>query len=184
MKDLKAGSPVAYPVSVARLPRTGTPVWLDADPDQRAILAREHDLLDVPRFRIDATVEPWKRGGVIVRGKVQADIVQACVVSLEPVPSVIDESFEAVLVPESSRLARPDRAAVGEIVLDAEGPDLPETFSGDHVDIGALAEEFFALAIDPYPRAPGAELDSGAAGGSGEGETEFARKLAGLARKQ
>ena len=46
----------------------------------------------------------------------------------------------------------------GEIVLDADGPDGPETFAGDTIDVGALAEEFFALAIDPYPRKPGVDL--------------------------
>ena len=32
----------------------------------------------------------------------------------------------------------------------------PKLFSGDTIDVGALAEEYFGLAIDPYPRAPGA----------------------------
>jgi len=46
----------------------------------------------------------------------------------------------------------------GEVHLDAEGPDSPETFSGETIDVGALAEEFFGLAIDPYPRSEGASL--------------------------
>ena len=44
--------------------------------------------------------------------------------------------------------------------LDAEGPDSPETFSGETIDVGALAEEFFGLAIDPYPRKEGVSLDA------------------------
>ena len=42
-------------------------------------------------------------------------------------------------------------------MLDAEGPDSPETFTGDTIDVGALAEEFFGLAIDPYPRSQALE---------------------------
>lgn len=38
------------------------------------------------------------------------------------------------------------------MILDAEGEDGPEPFSGDAIDVGQLAEEFFALGIDPYPR--------------------------------
>lgn len=43
----------------------------------------------------------------------------------------------------------------GDLIIDAEGPDLPEPFEPPMLDIGAVAEEFFALALDPYPRAPG-----------------------------
>ena len=87
--------------------------------------------------------------------RVEADIVQACVVTLEPVEAHIDEPSR-----RSSCRRTPSSAAQGfddggEILLDAEGPDSPETFSGDTIDVGALAEEFFGLAIDPYPRKPG-----------------------------
>jgi hypothetical protein len=71
------------------------------------------------------------------------------------------------------------------MVLDAEGPDAPETFSGDSIDVGALAEEFFALAVDPYPRKAGVSLESAS---KGEGPAEESRgplyeKLRGLADK-
>lgn len=178
-------SPVSFQVSVARLARAGLPVWLEADEEQRAALAREHGLLAVERFRVDAVVAPWQRDAIKVKGRVSASIVQACVLTLEPVPAAIDEEFEAVLVPERSRLARPPATDRGELVLDAEGDDLPETFSGDHVDVGAMAEEFFELAIDPYPRAPGATL-AAAQGGGEEGDgrpNPFRDSLSGLPRK-
>ena len=41
--------------------------------------------------------------------------------------------------------------------LDPDGPNLPELFTGDSIDVGALAAEFAALAIDPYPRKQGLE---------------------------
>jgi hypothetical protein len=43
------------------------------------------------------------------------------------------------------------------MILDPDGPDAPESFSGTHIDVGALAEQFFALGIDPYPRKEGIE---------------------------
>ncbi len=177
-------SPVSFRVNVARLPRTGTPVWLDADEAQRDALARGHGLQSVERFRVDAVLTPWKRGGIKVEGTVSAAIVQSCVVTLEPVPATIEERFEALFVPEASRLARPGWADAGELVLDADGPDAPETFSGDHIDVGAVAEEFFELAIDPYPRAAGASLpgEDGATGAGGGGNP-FRDQLAKLARK-
>lgn len=178
-----SGSPVSYRVNVMRLPRSGLPVWLDADAGQRAILAREHGLESVESFRFDVTLMPWKAQGVRVSGRVKADITQACIVTLEPIAAVIDEAVETVLVPEGSKLAAP-RWDAGEMILDAEGPDAPEAFSGDSVDVGALAEEFFALAIDPYPRKADAAIESVAElADDGQGRGPLYEKLRNLARK-
>ncbi|MBX3532586.1 MAG: DUF177 domain-containing protein [Rhizobiaceae bacterium] len=185
MSGADGESPVSFRVNISRLQRTGLPVWLEADDEQRAALAEAHGLLDVERFRVDAVVAPWQGSGIKVTGRIEAAISQACIVSLEPVPATIEEDFEALLVPEGSRLMRPQALDRGEIQIDAEGPDMPETFSGDHVDVGALAEEFFELAIDPYPRAPGASLPAAPAGNDDGAErpNPFRDKLAKLARK-
>ena len=174
-------SPVAFPVHVARLPAKGMEVVVEADAAQREALAEAHDLLAVERFVAMLDVAPWKKGGVRVSGRVEAAVVQACVVTLEPVTGTIDEAVSAVFLPEGSKLAVPTRSAEGEILLDAEGDDAPELFSGDTVDVGRLAEEFFALGIDPYPRKPGVSLD-------GEGAADEKRgplhdKLAALRKK-
>jgi hypothetical protein len=45
------------------------------------------------------------------------------------------------------------------MVLDPDGPDVPEIFSGDTIDAGEIVGEFAALAIDPYPRKQGIVFD-------------------------
>jgi hypothetical protein len=110
---------------------------------------------------------------------VVADITQNCVVTLEPIKTHIDEAVEGLFLSQGSKLARFEQQ--GEMVLDADGPDSPELFSGDLIDAGALAEEFFGLAIDPYPRKPGAVLDT--SGMEAREETEFQKKLRGLLGK-
>jgi hypothetical protein len=155
MHDPEPHSPVSLTVNVARLPQNGTRVDLVAEKAQRMELAREHELLEVTSFKIDATVTKWNRNGVKVTGLVEASILQECVVTLEPLGAKISEEFEQVYLPRTSKLGREGFDIGGEIVLDAEGPDSPETFTGDTIDVGALAEEFFALAIDLYPRKSG-----------------------------
>lgn len=150
-------SPVSFVVDVRRLPQKGFPVRIEADAAQRALLANDHGLISVDRFVADLVVQTWKREGIRVSGTVDADVVQECIVTLEPLPAQIHETIEALFVPESSPLARPDHED-GEMFLSAEGPDAPETFDGESVDAGALAEEFFGLALDPYPRKAAAEL--------------------------
>lgn len=149
-------SPVSFRVHVRRLPKKGLPVLVEADEAQRAALAEAHGLLAVENFTADLLVKAWKAEGVSVTGRVMADIVQKCVVTLDPLAARVDEAVEGLFLPAGSRLAIGGWAAEGEMHLSAEGPDAPETFSGDEIDVGALAEEFFGLGIHPYPRKPGA----------------------------
>lgn len=152
-------SPVSFRVNVARLPQKGLPVRIEADETQRAALAREHGLLEVRNYRTDLVASPWKAGGVRIAGSVTADIVQECVVTLDPIDARVETDISALFVPEGSRLAAWP-GSESEMVLDPDGPDAPETFRGDEIDVGALAEEFFVLAIDPYPRKAGAVAEA------------------------
>lgn len=181
MQEEEKKSPVSFLAHVARLPQKGLPVVIEADQRQRQALAAAHGLQSVEGFRADLMVEPWKRHGVKVLGRVEADITQECVVTLEPLKAHIDEEVEGLFLPEDSKLGRLGFEGGGEILLAAEGPDGPETFHGDTIDVGALAEQFFGLGIDPYPRKPGATLDDGDT--EDAEESDFQRKLRSLLKK-
>lgn len=177
-----APGPIPFAVNVARLPKKGMPVTIEADEAQRAALAAAHGLNAVRSFRADMDVVGWKKGGVKVTGRVVAGIEQACIATLEPVDETVDETFSALFLPEGSRLAVPQRLVEGEMILDAEGEDAPELFSGDTIDVGALAEEFFTLGINPYPRKAGAEVQPPETDRE-EYRGPLAEKLAALRRK-
>lgn len=145
---------LSYPVQVLHLPPKGLTVTIGTDEKERKALAQNHGLEAVNAFAGEFLLTPWKKRGVRLRGRINAEIVQSCVVTLEPLVSTIAEDVDTIFVPEDSRLARPQLDDSGEMLLDAEGADSPEIFSGDRIDIGAVAEEFFDLAIDPYPRKP------------------------------
>jgi len=174
---------VSFEANVARLPHKGMPVIIDADAAQRERLAADHGLLSVESWRAELLVEPWKRNGVKVSGQVEADITQQCVVTLEPLAARISEEVSGLYFPEDSKLGRLGFHAAGEVHLDAEGPDGPETFAGDTIDVGALAEEFFGLAIDPYPRSDGASLTAAGAPDDPENHGPLYEKLDSLRRK-
>jgi len=177
-------SPVTFSANVNRLPEKGMPVVIEADEKQRTALAADHGLLSVESWRADLLVARWKRNGVKVSGRVEADITQECVVTLEPLPTHISEEVSALYFPEDSKLGRLGFHAEGEIHLDAEGPDSPESFSGDTIDVGALAEQFFGLAIDPYPRKEGVSLEpAGESGAAEEGSGPLYEKLKLLGKK-
>ncbi|MEI5680626.1 MULTISPECIES: YceD family protein [unclassified Mesorhizobium] len=185
MKHEMPVSPVSFVATVARLPQKGLPVVIEADEKQRAALAEEHGLETVERYRAELLITAWKRNGIKVSGTVEADIVQACVVTLEPIETHVSEEVSGLFLPEDSKLARHGFGEGGEIMLDADGPDSPELFSGETIDVGALAEEFFGLAIDPYPRKKGAELRQPSHNLAEEPvENELQRKLRALTQKR
>lgn len=151
---------LSHDVNASQLPRKGRHVRIEPQSADLLRLADEHGLVSIDRFCADLLVTPWKRDGVRVTGSVTADIVQSCVVSLEPLAAKVSQPIEAVFVPERSKIGRVGEETGGELLLDPEGDDIPETFSGHVINVGALCEEFFELALDPYPRKPGVAIET------------------------
>ncbi|MDI7861018.1 DUF177 domain-containing protein [Rhizobiaceae bacterium n13] len=158
MKDDKTGGqpPFSYLLKVGHISANPVTVRLEADKREREALARLWGVQSVGDLHAELQVNRWKKDGIRMRGRVKARIVQACVVTLEPVESDIDEEIDQIFVPEGSKLARIMTDESGEMLLDPDGPDLPETFTGDTIDAGVAVAEFAAMAIDPYPRKAGA----------------------------
>lgn len=174
MKHKMSAAPEApvlhYAVPVGRLPEKGLTVTIEADERELSALAVVHGLEKVRALRAELHLSRWKKGGVRVRGTVKASITQNCVVTLDPVDAAINERIDALFLPDSSDLARRGEEDDGGLMLDPEGPDLPETFTGEALDAGAIAEEFFELAIDPYPRREGVALPDTPAAQAAEAE--------------
>ena len=153
MSTNKPGDAVAfsYLVKVGHVSANPVRVRLSADERERRALADVWNIEGVNSLTAELQIARWKRDGVRIKGQVSGEIVQACIVTLEPVVSTIEQEIDQIFVPEGSKLARIVADGVGEMVLDPDGPDLPETFVGDTIDAGALG-------IDPYPKKPGAEF--------------------------
>ena len=133
-------------------PEPGIDVDVAADPAERLALARRFDLLEVRSLRGYGRLE---RGGgpreLVLRGWLEADVVQSCVVSLEPVPAHLREPIER-------RYRQEDAAArcqpAGVVDLDAD-EDPIEPLVGREIDVGEAFAEELGLSLDPYPRAVG-----------------------------
>jgi uncharacterized metal-binding protein YceD (DUF177 family) len=83
-----------------------------------------------------------------------ADVIQSCVVSLEPVPGHLERDFSREFIFVGTRPAETE----SEAVLDIAEEEGPEEIESLHVDLAAPVLEEFTLALDPYPRRPGAEF--------------------------
>ena len=61
--------------------------------------------------------------------------------------------------PKRPRRGAARRTAEPETV-EIDGEDPPDPIVDGKIDLGALAAEFFALGLDPYPRKPGVAFDA------------------------
>lgn len=154
----EAINPWSAPVALEDVPESGLHVELEAPAVVRAALARAAALRDLPE--LTAVFDVTRRGaGLRVVGHVKARVGQTCVVTLEAIENAIDEevdllfSPDAPVVPESGEAGH--HLTVGH-TTDEDEP--PEPLVGGAIDLGAIATEFLMLAIDPYPRKPGAEF--------------------------
>jgi len=122
---------------------------IEANESERTALATRLGLQQLDSFSAEVTLRRIP-GGKLIRasGRVMADVVQSCVVSMAPVSAHIDDNFEEIFAPEGYK---PDD--------DSEDDDLPEYFDGIEIDIGELAAQFLSLMLDPYPRAPDAVIE-------------------------
>lgn len=155
-----AGAPLSLEVQVNKLPRAGMPLRFEADETERARLASHLGIPAVEWLQADLLVAPWRGDGVRVSGRLDATVVQSCVVSLAPVTQDMSEEVSLLFVPSHSKLARIARPEDKELLIDPDGEDIPDEFSGDRIDLGASLTELVALGLDPYPRAPGVGFDA------------------------
>lgn len=133
-------------VNLARLPPGGREERLVASPAECAALARRFAIPAVNRFEAQVLLRPEPGMLAAVSGRLRAEVVQDCVVTLEPVVQQVEEAVDLRVLPPGQ-----------EPSDDPEGPDEIEA-EGDTLDLGEALAEQLALALDPYPRAPGASL--------------------------
>ena len=157
--------PLDRTLAAADVAPAGTHVVFAATEAERTALAAAAEVPSVESLSAEVVVRPWSGEGFAVTGRVRAKLTQTCVVSLEPIATEVDEEIDVKLVPPEEMAKyeiEPDEN--GEIDLDASMLDLPEPMEGGVIDVGAIVAEHFILAIDPYPRKPGAVFDAEAAG--------------------
>jgi Predicted metal-binding, possibly nucleic acid-binding protein len=138
---------------------------IEATPAERHALAERFELEAIDRLTATIRLRAV-RGGQMVRvaGELEADVVQTCVVTLEPVPAHVEESFGALFAPESMVPKDEDEIEIDPNVAEE---DLPEAMINGRIDIGELTAQHLSLALDPYPHAEGIEFS-----GYSEGEDE------------
>lgn len=151
-------SEFACRISLATVSEAGLEKRLAASEPARAALVRRLGVIDLPRFSATFRLAP-RRGGraYLLDAHLSAEVVQSCVVSLEPVAEEIEEDlrilFDRDMTPDPEMMGPPQEGLFEGEVTDFEPLD------GGEIDIGEILCQFLALALDPYPRRPGLEAN-------------------------
>jgi uncharacterized metal-binding protein YceD (DUF177 family) len=119
-----------------------------ASPEERAALALRFGLVAIDRFYSQVELEQMVGGLVRLSATLTADVVQTCVVTLEPVPTTVEESFTLLYGSTDDE---------DETILNGDD-EIIEPLESGQIDIGEAVAQQLSLSLDPFPRAPQAEL--------------------------
>lgn len=146
---------------LARLTAAET-VAVSASPDECAALATAFGLPAIAALSARIQMNRLPDGRVAAQLDLDARVTRICVVTLDLFEQPVAERAALVFVPARDR----ENAGEGEMIDDLDSPD-EIVADGTVIDLGALAAEQLALALDPWPRKPDAALPD-----SGEARTE------------
>ena len=132
-----------------------TDIEIEAGPEERAALAARFGLLALDHLSAKGRLQVTDGGqSARLEARLAADVVQACVVTIEPVASHIEDSLSVLYTRRETAVATDGANRQVRVRLEEDEPE-PLTDSG--IDAGEAVAECLGLALDPYPRADDAD---------------------------
>lgn len=122
-------------------------------------LARALDIGGCQKLTCTFTIRSIGDGRYRLAGDLDAEVVQACVITLEPLQQKVKSDFDVAFWPATT-ISSP-----GEEEVEALGAAEIEPIEHGEIDVGRIVFETLSAAIDPYPRKPGAAFESEDAAG-------------------
>jgi hypothetical protein len=150
--------PFSRVVRVDSIPRDGQTFDIEASSREREALAALYKLPSIEALSAELTLRRSAGGDVNVTGRVHGRLNQICVVSLEPFPATVDQEIDVRFAPLTKEAAQ-RRLSEEPVTFSIADEDEPDPIIDGKIDIGALAAEFFALGLDPYPRKLGVAFE-------------------------
>jgi hypothetical protein len=166
------------------IPGRGLDAHRKATPEECAHLARTIDIPAVERLEVRYHIKPLsgrKSGGHYrLEGTLKADVVQSCIITLDPVRTAIEDRMEVEFRAETG----PEpQGKLGDELIVLEVTEY-EPLEHGRLDVGRIITETLAAALPSFPRAPGAALEQHEAGPTQPGPTTPFAALAGWKPKK
>ena len=156
--DAEAQLPPVFSRSVPLDPDGGAVEGLLALEEQdRERVAAFLKIESLESLALEYRLAPAARKRFSLAGTLRAELTQLCGVTLDPVAESIDEAVDLECWPEAQIATMADEDDDVHIKELPEDPPVP--IADGAVDLGALAVELLASAINPYPRKSDVEFD-------------------------
>jgi uncharacterized metal-binding protein YceD (DUF177 family) len=140
------------PVLVDVIPTRGMDMEIEANAAECAALAKRFAVNAIRSLTATAHLQAITGGTLFrIEGRLRAEVVQNCVVTLEPLDEKIDETF-------TMTFGGGEESDSMELDLSPDEDDPPEPLIDGVIDLGEVVAEHLALALDPFPRKVGAEM--------------------------
>ena len=139
------------PVVAERLPAGEAVYEIAASAPEREALARRLDLVALDRLEARICLNRLGGGLIGMAATLSADVVQRCVVTLEPVANRVDDAFTLLFGGDG------DEVEGGEVVVDGAA-EIREPLCNGAIDLGEAVAQQLSLALDPFPRAADAPV--------------------------
>ncbi|MFY9287644.1 MAG: DUF177 domain-containing protein [Alphaproteobacteria bacterium] len=147
MKEKTFLPELSRPLSIDKISANGVEETILAKDAERKALCKRFGLLDLPTLDAKLTVHPPRVDGSInVTGHLKADVIQPCVVTLEPLANHVEHEIDVFFVSSENLMGAGPADITDEEV---------ETIQNGVIDLGELVAQNLGIALDPYPRKPG-----------------------------
>jgi len=122
-------------------------------------LAKRLGLQSISDFWLEVSFDQTCEGRTKLNVNYSANVIQLCIVSLDPVPERLADQFSVLCeVPSIRRSGQAAQLEANrEVLVDPFDEDVLEIYDEDEIDVGELATQYMSLALNPYPRATGIE---------------------------
>lgn len=129
--------------------RQPTVVLVEPDAAGRLAVAQDLGIVALKKLRLTGSLSPLGKRDWQLDATLGATVVQECIITLAPVTTRIEEPL--------TRRYLADLPPPGPGDVEMPDDDTMEALPID-LDLAAVMIEALALALPPYPRAPGAEI--------------------------
>jgi uncharacterized metal-binding protein YceD (DUF177 family) len=154
-------------IDTESLPEKGKQITRLATPEECKALATALDILGVNALSAKAYAIRLAESHYRLSGSFEGEVVQACVVTLEPLVNKVRSNFSAEFRPESE-------ISDDNGVIDINDDTEIEALAGSAINFGRVVFEELAATLDPYPRKSGAEFAPPADGAEPKPPSPFA----------
>lgn len=150
MELIKTEPEFSRRIELVCIPDSGLKKRVKASLAECRLLANRFGVSSISNLTAEVEAKSIDSHSYLVSVAFQVEVVQLCVVSLNPVRSRVNERFEV-------KVKNCFLEAASDVFIDMGDEDPPEQLDEGGVDVGELIAQHLLLCIDPYRRIENSE---------------------------